>query len=63
MTWLLKLVIPSTSDEWTMWDEWTSMYGYESNISKIIEIHEEFFKASDAVTDLTFPVNAVDGVR
>ena len=51
MTWLLKLAIPSISEPMQLitlskaiWDEWASMYGYESNISQFVEVYEQLFK-------------------
>ena len=31
-----------------IWDEWASRYGYESNISQIIEVYEQLFKAKQS---------------
>ena len=51
-TWLLKLGIPSISESVQLiiptkaiWDEWSSMYGYESNVSWIVKVYEQLFKA------------------
>ena len=45
--WLLKLAILSIGEPMRLitltkaiWDEWASMYGYESNISRIVEVYE-----------------------
>ena len=55
MTWLLKQVIPSISEPMQLitstkaiWDEWAFMYGYESNISQIVEVYEQLFKAKQS---------------
>ena len=51
MAWLLKLVILSISEPMQLitstkaiWDKWAFMYGYESNVSQIVEVYEQLFK-------------------
>ena len=52
MAWLLKLAISLISEPIQLitptkaiWDKWASMYGYESNISWIVEVCEQLIKA------------------
>ena len=40
----LQLIIPTKA----IWDEWSSMYSYESNISWIVEVSEQLFKAKQS---------------
>ena len=49
---LLNLAIPSISEPMQLitlakaiWDEWASMYGYESNV---VEVYEQLFKAKQS---------------
>ena len=50
---MLKLPIPSISESMQLimptkaiWDELDSMYGYESIISRIVEVYEQLFKVN-----------------
>ena len=54
-SWLLKMAIPSIAEPMqlispskTIWDEWTRMYGYRSNISRTVDIFEGLFKTKQA---------------
>ena len=55
MAWLLKLEIPSICELMhiitptkAIWDEWASIYRYESNISRIVEVYEQLFKVKQS---------------
>ena len=55
MAWLFKLEIPFISEPMQLitptkaiWDEWASMYGYESNISQIVEVYVQLFKTKQS---------------
>ena len=49
MVWLLKLEIPSISEPMQLITLTKApMYGYETNISRIIELYVEFFKAKQS---------------
>ena len=52
MTWLLKLTIHFISEPMKLikhtkavWHEWSYVYGTKFNISRIVEVYEQLFKA------------------